>query len=489
MGYGEVTEEREEADLLLTSFFHMPPISVRRDQQHPSEAKADHKEWQQIHTIEAAITQSKSDKAPGLDEITFHVWKEFGGVLSLVSFDVQGAFNGVHSSMLVERLRERRTPGDLVAWIERFCNGRKASVVWSPLSPILYVFYNANLVQGRSNKSEVSIGFIDDCNAWVTEVSAVENTRTLQMQLLPGAEKRARERGTTTFFEIDPAGVQVGGDACPTKRSEVAVAVQLCRYLPFQGTYLYYAAVETQHGQCGAAAIIKYRMTTGMVKHPAIVETSTCSPASAKLTAELYALEHARDALRKTARVYVAIMSREAPPAIEKGHKVRGGREVVHKITDTILEMEGVVRRATIFLVPSDQGMRGVAEAKEAANAVVDNGSALTAAPFKTVRELSGVLSLVRTERNKNLHTNEEDIYVKHHTLKWSGDHTLRLYGTLSSDKAYILLQARTQHCGLNACLFRKKLADSPACECGRGDVTVLHVLLRCDRYAEARKA
>lgn len=35
----------------------------------------------------------------------------------------------------------------------------------SPLSPILYVFYNANLVQGRISKSEGSIGFIVDYNA------------------------------------------------------------------------------------------------------------------------------------------------------------------------------------------------------------------------------------------------------------------------------------------------------------------------------------
>jgi hypothetical protein len=71
----------------------------------------------------------------------------------------------------------------------------------------------------------------------------------------------------------------------------------------------------------------------------------------------------------------------------------------------------------------------------------------------------------------------------------WSGKHTLRLYGALSSDEASILVQARTEHCGLNACLFRKKLADSPACECGRSVETVLHVLLRCERYAEASKA
>jgi hypothetical protein len=71
----------------------------------------------------------------------------------------------------------------------------------------------------------------------------------------------------------------------------------------------------------------------------------------------------------------------------------------------------------------------------------------------------------------------------------WSGRHTLYLYGALSSDEAFILVQARAEHYRSNTCLFRKKLADSPACECGRGDETVLHVLLRCDRYAEARKA
>jgi hypothetical protein len=45
------------------------------------------------------------------------------------------------------------------------------------------------------------------------------------------------------------------------------------------------------------------------------------------------------------------------------------------------------------------------------------------------------------------------------------------------------------EHCGLNACFSKKKLADYPTCERGRSDETVLHVLLRCDKYAEARKA
>jgi len=148
-----------------------------------------------------------------LVEKIHEAWRVYK-TLSLVSFDVQGAFNGVHPSVLAERLCERRIPGDLVAWVESFCNRRKASVVvsdhesavqeiehagipqGSPLSPILYVFYNATLVQGPINKSEGSIGFIDDYNAWVAGPSAAENTRKLQTQyylgLRSGHEKAAR---------------------------------------------------------------------------------------------------------------------------------------------------------------------------------------------------------------------------------------------------------------------------------------------------------
>jgi hypothetical protein len=69
----------------------------------------------------------------------------------------------------------------------------------------------------------------------------------------------------------------------------------------------------------------------------------------------------------------------------------------------------------------------------------------------------------------------------------WSGKHTFRLYRALTSDEASILVQTRTEHCGLNACLLRKRLAEKLMCECGCGDETVLHVLLHCERYTEAR--
>lgn len=62
---------------------------------------------------------------------------------------------------------------------------------------------DANLVQSCINQYEGLIGFIDDYNVWGRGPSAAENTRKLQAQLIPRAEKWARESGAV--FEADKA--------------------------------------------------------------------------------------------------------------------------------------------------------------------------------------------------------------------------------------------------------------------------------------------
>ena len=114
-----------------------------------------------------------------LVEKIFEAWRA-NRVLSLVTFDVQGAFNGVHLTVLEERLRERGVPEVMVRWIRSFCEQRSGNVVLgnytsaltmiahagipqgSPLSPILYAFYNANRVEGHIGTDGGSIGFVDD---------------------------------------------------------------------------------------------------------------------------------------------------------------------------------------------------------------------------------------------------------------------------------------------------------------------------------------
>jgi hypothetical protein len=132
-----------------------------------------------------------------LVERIYQAWRG-GEILSLVSFDVKGAFNGVHTSVLTQRLAETRVPKPMVEWIGDFVSNRHAQVTvgkselevseiefasipqGSPLSPLLYVFYNANLVEKKIDRRGGAIGFVNDFNAWVVGVDESETTATIQ---------------------------------------------------------------------------------------------------------------------------------------------------------------------------------------------------------------------------------------------------------------------------------------------------------------------
>ena len=77
-------------------------------------------------------------------------------------------------------MRARRVPKEIVAWTGASCSNRSASIVinskeiesqklidpglpqGSPLSPILFLFYNADLVQRQIASSGGAMAFVDD---------------------------------------------------------------------------------------------------------------------------------------------------------------------------------------------------------------------------------------------------------------------------------------------------------------------------------------
>ena len=73
----------------------------------------------------------KKSSEQAVDIIVEQIHKAWRGgkVLSLVTFDVQGAFNGVHPGVLCERMRQRQIPAELVGWVRSFCSDRTASVL------------------------------------------------------------------------------------------------------------------------------------------------------------------------------------------------------------------------------------------------------------------------------------------------------------------------------------------------------------------------
>jgi hypothetical protein len=153
-----------------------------------------------------------------LVEKIYQAWRQ-GRVLSLVSFDVKGAFNGVHSDVLEKRLATRQVPSRAVKWIRNFCDRRYAQATVGsfesavtpieyagipqgcPLSPLLYVYYNADLVERKIDGNGGALGFVDDFNAWVVGADAEQNTKTIQDTIIPQAEQWASRSGAT--FEAD----------------------------------------------------------------------------------------------------------------------------------------------------------------------------------------------------------------------------------------------------------------------------------------------
>jgi len=129
-----------------------------------------------------------------LVEKIYQAWRQ-GKVLSLVSFDVKGAFNGVHSDVLERRLAARQVPSPAVRWIRNFCDGRHAQATvgglesevspiefagipqGSPLSPHLYVYYNADLVEWKIDGNGGALDFVDDFNAWAVGSDAEQWSR------------------------------------------------------------------------------------------------------------------------------------------------------------------------------------------------------------------------------------------------------------------------------------------------------------------------
>lgn len=150
-------------------------------------------------------------------EQVYKAWRN-RKVVSLVSFDVKGAYNGVFKDRLLQRLEARGIPKRLVRWIDAFCSSRTATITvngytsalrelpqaglpqGSPLSPVLFLFFNADLVQSRIDSKGGSMAFVDDYSAWVTGPTAEENRDGIQALI---DRALAWERCSGATFECD----------------------------------------------------------------------------------------------------------------------------------------------------------------------------------------------------------------------------------------------------------------------------------------------
>ena len=177
----------------------------------------------------------------------YDAWRQ-KKVLSLLSFDVKGAYNGVAKERLLQRMRARRVPEEIVAWTGAFCSDRSASIVvngreiesreiaapglpqGSPLSPILFLFYNADLVQRQITSSRGAMAFVDDYTVW-TATNTIEQNYADLRGFIEEAEAWERRSGAT--FEGDKTAF-IHFTRTPDRASDDGVLVKGQRVDPSQ---------------------------------------------------------------------------------------------------------------------------------------------------------------------------------------------------------------------------------------------------------------
>ncbi|KAJ5152514.1 hypothetical protein N7492_009794 [Penicillium capsulatum] len=110
-----------------------------------------------------------------------HIYTAWRGrrVLSLISFDVKGAYNGAGLPQ------------------------------GSPLSPILFLFFNADLVQRQIDSQGGAIAFVDDFTAWVTGPTAQSNREGIEAIVTEALDWERRsgatfEAGKTAIIHFAP---------------------------------------------------------------------------------------------------------------------------------------------------------------------------------------------------------------------------------------------------------------------------------------------
>jgi hypothetical protein len=125
--------------------------------------------------------------------------------LTLVAFDLKGAFNRVNKRSLDARLREKGIPSIARRWIRSFMEERRANIRFdgfssaieavptaglaqgSPLSPILFDFFNSNLVNQPVNNLGGASAFIDDYFRWRVGKTAIDNLRKYKRRTFPAS--------------------------------------------------------------------------------------------------------------------------------------------------------------------------------------------------------------------------------------------------------------------------------------------------------------
>jgi ribonuclease HI len=257
-----VSDNNEKAKFFAKTFFPPPPPDTLVPLNHKYPAPLPPPPQITAQKIEEQIRRLSPYKAPGPDEIPnivlqkcldmiqeylLHIfraildlgvyydpWREFtyllqrikgawrkDMVVSVLFLDIEGAFPNAVTDRLIHNLRRRRIPTAYVTFIQQLLANRRTKLKFDdytseaiyilngigqgdPLSMLLYIIYNADLLQITGDENtEDSLGFVDDIALIAIGKDFEETTRRLRNMMTKEDGGLQWSKEHNSMFEVN----------------------------------------------------------------------------------------------------------------------------------------------------------------------------------------------------------------------------------------------------------------------------------------------
>ena len=489
------------------------------------------------------------------------VWKKGSGwVVSLLSLDVAGAFDYASHPRLLHNLRKRRVPEWIVLWVKSFLEDRTSTLTinrrssgvfpvpngipqGSPISPILYLFFNADLLDAcnQTRYRASATGFADDVNIITYGTSTEENCKALS-RIHDECTTWARRHGSSFApkkyelihmtrkprrFDMT-ASINIGPDIVTPKSDIRILGVQIDTHLRW-GPHVrriqekmtrQTQALNRTSASTWGATLARSRQIYAAVIRPAITYGATVwyTPSDAPghrkgLTKKLEVIQN--KALRvvsgtfKTTPVRFLENETSTPPIrlhldeLQAGARLRltrgdGGKIVesaCEKIRNRLRGTRG--RRARVVKTPGMEKKEWLQQILQS-DINAQHGCITSDAPI-TENRAPGDTAKTFLRNNFRKRWEREWLEYSHgadprtepaRSAVCEKKDTLRRHEGLTKAESSLAIQLRTGRVGLADYLYKRRVPgfESPACSCGWGRQTIHHVIMFCPTWAIDRR-
>lgn len=475
------------------------------------------------------------------------VWGEGNNhVASILSLDISGAFNNVSHTRLLHNLRKRKVPEYIIKWTESFLKDRQSSLSFdgqtsemrpvnagipqgSPVSPILFLFFNADLFDecDRLGLKASSIGFVDDANILAYGRSTEDNCETLA-KIHEVCILWARQHGATFApekYELIhlsrtprrfnmTATLRTSGVEVSPKQDIRILGVQIDTKLRW-GAHL--RKIEAKNAtqmlamtRLGAstwgATFAKARQIYCMVVRPAMTYGASVwhkrgdggKLAGKERRLELLQNKGLRNITGAFKRTSTASLEAEAfvPPISIQLNKLQdqATHRMLHNDRVTLIEHSCNTIRAKLAsrsTHPTPLTMKKQLLAEAVASGTPppqyrrDGSSTTPPSPMMAIAAYHKNKWKERWDDYRNGRTTQTP--TQRTPLDGS---TRQLRRSMPKAESTLATHIRTERIGLRAYLHANKVPDhdSPACECGHTSQTAKHVLIHCPTWTTLRQ-